>query len=224
MKVTTDSCLFGAWVAYQINKEGVSIHNCLDIGTGTGLLTLMLAQKINAAFDAIEIDKNAAEQALENVAASPWKNRITLWQQDAKEIQDKKTYDVIISNPPFYENELKSENNQKNIAHHSEQLTLSDLLQVIKKKLNPDGIFFLLLPVKRNDEIKPLLQQNGLAIRQLTFVRQSLQHDYFRVMLCGKNIGVQPKEIKINEMAIKQNNGEYTQEFSALLKDYYLYL
>src|SRR5262245_3491214 len=111
MKVTTDSCLFGAWVASRESAARSSPgtrRRILDIGGGTGLLALMLAQRTNAFIDSIEIDKDAFQQAEENVKASPWSDRISLYHGDAREFSFQHKYQTIICNPPFYEKELKS--------------------------------------------------------------------------------------------------------------------
>lgn len=223
MKVTTDGCLFGSLSPTLSKAEGVI--NLLDIGTGTGLLALMFAQvKHNAFIDAIEIDKDTFEQACENVEASPWANRIKIFHADAREFEFPDQYDIIISNPPFYENELKGENSKKNLAHHNEGLLLPELLTIIKKNLKPEGIFFLLLPFKRNEEIRKLITESDLAIRQLTFIRQSTKHDFFRIMLEGKLKTDVTVETKIDEISIKDELDQYTPAFVNLLKDYYLNL
>jgi len=149
MKVTTDGCLFGS--LSPTLSEGEGVLKVLDIGTGTGLLALMFAQKNQNAFiDAIEIDKDAFEQAAENITASPWADRINIIHADARNYSFPQQYDIIISNPPFYENELKADDKKKNVAHHSDELSLAKLLIVIKNNLSPSGTFFLLLPYKRN--------------------------------------------------------------------------
>ena len=226
MKVTTDACLFGAWAARKINNEELIINNCLDIGAGTGLLALMLAQKINARIDCIEIDRDAAKQASENVEASPWQARIAVTHGDVKNAVEtfSKKFDVIISNPPFYEKELRSTSDNKNIAHHSEHLTLDELLDIIKNNLTPDGSFYLLLPYKRNEEIKKLFNNHQLHIVEIMLVRQSVNHDYFRIMLKGKINNKDNKQTELNEMSITNDKQQYTAEFVNLLKDYYLYL
>lgn len=224
MKVTTDGCLFGAWIAENMKKESLLYNHCLDIGTGTGLLTLMLAQENEIAIDAIEIDKDAFEQAVENVTASPWSGRIQVVHADVREFESENQYDVIISNPPFYERELKSDDAKKNIAHHNEGLLFPELLSIIKKLLSPAGTFYLLLPYKRNNEIKALLSEYDLAIQQMTFVRQSVAHDYFRIMLAGKFKNAGFAETVIDEIAIKDNEDNYSQVFLSLLKKYYLHL
>ena len=223
MKVTTDACLFGSLL--PTSSEGGGFRNILDIGTGTGLLALMYAQKKSSAIiDAIEIDKEAAVQANENVMASPWKERINVINADVKDYLFSKKYDLIISNPPFYENELKGISNKKNIAHHNEGLLLEELLVVIKNNLNADGSFCLLLPFKRNEEIKNLLLNNEFEILNLTLVKQSVKHDYFRVMLMGKFKTGETEKTEFDEIAVWNDQQAYTPEFTNLLKDYYLYL
>lgn len=225
MKVTTDACLFGAWAAREVANFQPEIKTLLDIGTGTGLLTLMMAQQHpTALIDAIETDPDAAEQARENVTNSPWNKNIRVIHGDVNKFSFDKKYDCIISNPPFYENDLRGENIKKNIAHHNEGLLLADLLSIIKKSLQAQGFFYLLLPIKRQEEIKNLFRKNELSIHKLVFVRQSADHDYFRIMLAGRlnNDGV--NETTIEEIAIMGANNEYTDGFKELLKDYYLYL
>lgn len=230
MKVTTDACLFGAWSADQIKNQPfgklrAKIKNILDIGTGTGLLSLMLAQKISEpSIDSIEIDKDAFKQAKENIAASPWSDRINIIHADAKNFSFNNKYDIIISNPPFYENELKSDTKKKNIAHHSDDLSLKELLDIIKNSLSADGSFYLLLPYKRSDEIKQLLLRAHLFIRQLVFVKQSVKHDHFRIILEGKLKTDEQAETAIGEIAVWNEQQQYTDEFKRLLQDYYLHL
>ena len=224
MKVTTDACLFGAWVANEVENEKLKVERVLDIGTGTGLLSLMLAQKNDEVLiHAIEIDKDAADQAKENAASSAWKERIDILNADIKGFSFKNKFDLIISNPPFYENELRSETNRRNIAHHSENLTLKELLDVIKTNLNANGNFFLLLPYKRNDEIKKLFKDHQLHISKILLIRQSIKHDYFRIFIKG-NLSATEKEIEFDEMSICDEQQQYTNEFVRLLKDYYLHL
>ncbi len=224
MKVTTDSCLFGAWAANRARSLESETNNCLDIGTGTGLLSLMLAQQTNFTIDALEIDANAAEQATENVATSPWRNRIKIHHIDATEFLNKNQYQLIISNPPFYENELKGTDITKNIAHHDSGLSLPQLLRIIKNNLTADGVFFLLLPYKRDEEMRKLFTEHELHIQQITFVKQSVDHGYFRMMLTGRLQATSLSETLIDEIAIKDEDGNYTQAFTELLKDYYLHL
>lgn len=226
MKVTTDACLFGAWVADKIESGKLKVENVLDIGTGTGLLALMIAQKNRGRIECIEIDKLAVEQARDNADASPWKDRIHIKQGDVKSTTKTalEKFDVIVSNPPFYEREIRSASGNKNIAHHSEHLTLQELLEIIRNNLAANGTFYLLLPYKRNEEIKILFNDHQLQIAEIMFVRQSVTHDYFRIMLKGKINYNESEETEFNEMAITDGKQQYTHEFISLLKDYYLYL
>lgn len=225
MKVTTDGCLFGAWTAGQVSDEKLEVRNTLDIGTGTGLLSLMLAQKNpETIIDAIEIDPEAAEQARANVAASPWSDRINVIHGNAKDFTFTRKYDIILSNPPFYEKELKGDDDKKNTAHHDGGLLLPELLTIIKQQLAPRGRFYLLLPYKRNEEIKELLLRHQMQISQLVLVKQSTSHSYFRILIEGTLATDEPLSTIIDELSIKDERGQYSPEFTELLKEYYLYL
>jgi tRNA1Val (adenine37-N6)-methyltransferase len=222
MKVTTDACLFGAWCADEIQNSKLKISNLLDIGAGTGLLSLMIAQKNNVKIDALEIDREAAQQASENIDSSPWKENINVIRQDILSFHPEKKYDCIISNPPFYEKELVSQNQEKNLAHHSSHLNLLQLLITIKNLLNEEGCFFLLLPFKRMHEAEKTLSKNQFFIHKKIIVQQTTQHSPFRIMF----MGMKKKEVQnpVSTISISDENKQYTPEFTALLKDYYLYL
>lgn len=221
MKVTTDTCLFGAWCAAEIEK--VQPAHILDIGTGTGLLSLMAAQKSkNGYIDAVEIDTDAAAQAKENISGSPWKEHICIYPSDITAFTSPYKYNSIISNPPFYENEIISADNKKNTAHHSTDLGISTLLAHIKNHITATGTFYLLWPYKRKKILETILHQHGLFINKRVFVRQSATHDYFRIMVAG---GLQKtNEIISAGLCIWNEEKQYTSGFVQLLKDYYLYL
>lgn len=230
MKVTTDACLFGAWVAERVRSRkpgnGVSAKiSVLDIGTGTGLLSLMLAQKNPSCFiDAVEMDEAAAGQAAENIAASPWADRIRVIQADVMKHTFSSTYDIIISNPPFYERELKSVSNRANMARHDEGLVLPELLTFIQQRLKPGGVFYLLLPFKRQQEFLQLLFKKELCILNTMLVRQSEKHDCFRIMTEGQHAGMIVSEPVMDAMCFRQKNNHYTTSFKDLLSEYYLHL
>lgn len=227
MKVTTDSCLFGAWVAGEVSKPDPDSFRdqrskLLDVGSGSGLLSLMIAQKNDVTIDAVEIDKDAAEQSIQNITSSPWKERITIYNEDVLQWKTKSKYDIIISNPPFYEGDLKSGKEEKNTAHHSTQLTLYQLLHFIKTHLAEDGKFFLLLPGHRLNELQKRASKNHLSIHQIIRVKQTTNHTPFRLMIHGSKKVIE--KIVEHEISIKADNQQYTQDFISLLKDYYLYL
>ena len=223
MKVTTDTCLFGSWCAEDINANTNSDNeiNLFEIGTGSGLLSLMVAQKTNCIIDAIEIDEEAAQQAEENIFASPWKERITVHNEDVLQFNFLKPYDIILSNPPFYENELSSGNKKKDTAHHGEGLRLEALVQLIKQYLNPSGCFYLLLPFKRIVEAESILEKEELFINKKLIVHQSIAHQPFRVIIKG---GHDQQVKQEQQIFITGDNGKYTKEFTTLLQEYYLYL
>lgn len=222
MKVTTDSCLFGAWLASELSKHSFPVSaRLLDIGAGTGLLSLMVSQKNKVQIDAVEIDEEAAYQAAENIQSSPWSECIEVHHQNILHFPLQKNYDIIISNPPFYENELASEHAQKNLAHHSAALSLAQVADSIAKGLKNEGVFFLLLPYKRLQESEQVLQEKGLFIQQRIIVCQSTRHSPFRIMLKGSKAADACNE---TELSICNDQQQYTEAFTALLKDYYLYL
>ena len=152
------------------------------------------------------------------------KNRITVINEDARTFSSNKKYDLIISNPPFYENELESPDEKRNLALHSHELSLKDLLQIISPNLSAPGTFFILLPYKRYDEIKTVLKKHELAIKEIILIRQSVNHNYFRMILTGSLKTEDAIETEINEISIWNDQQQYTKEFIELLKDYYLYL
>jgi tRNA1Val (adenine37-N6)-methyltransferase len=130
---------------------------------------------------------------------------------------------VIVSNPPFYEKELKSGDDGRNLAHHGEMLNMEDLLSVIRKKLQANGRFFLLLPFKRWEEIREIMKGLDLYPDHIIFVRPTVQHSSFRVMISGRKLipGISPK---MDVICIRDEEGVYTSTFFQLLREYYLYL
>ncbi len=225
MKVTTDGCLFGAWAAQEIRLLNHPDSRCLDIGAGTGLLSLMIAQQNPVCnIDAVEIDKETAAQATQNIKAAGREDRVQLIQQDIRQFQPDRKYDIIFSNPPFYENELKGENSKKNQAHHHEGLILADLLQCCKSLLNENGRIYLLLPYKREREVLAKAEAAGYSVVQHRRVRPAEQLDYFRILLELQVKHSEPVAVRTGDIAVKDHQDQYTHAFTELLKEYYLYL
>lgn len=221
MKVCTDACLFGAWAAENIMHN---VGNILDIGTGSGLLSLMLAQKNPAAkIDAIEIDEPAAMQAAANFETSPWKERLPVFNTSIQHFSESanQQYDFIICNPPFFENDLKSINKERNLALHSEALSLEELLLSIGLNLKDDGSFAVLLPYHRTKYFEALAASKGFYCAEKVLAKQTPKHDYFRSMLHFVRTETAMVE---KEIIIKNEHNEYTPVFVDLLKDYYLNL
>jgi len=215
MKVCTDSCVFGAWSARHLNEA----KKILDAGAGTGLLSLMLAQKSESQIDSIELDPDSAVQALENIMASPWSKRIRLLEGNVLNYPLRSEYDFIISNPPFFDSDLRSPMEKKNKAKHEETLKLDELIVFIRNHLKITGTFSILLPFHRNDYFKNLARTHGFFLLQQLIVRQTPAHHPFRSISL---FGFQKPEISdSNELIIKNENGKYTREFVDLMSDYY---
>lgn len=220
MKVCTDACLQGAYTAHYLGGRS-DVKAVLDIGTGTGLLSLMGAQQSNAHFTGIELDRQACLQATENFEASPWKARLTAICGDARAFESGTLFDFILTNPPFYEDDLKSEDAQRNQAMHATQLRFPALLQVIRKQLKPGGQCSVLLPTAPFAVFKTLAEGEGLYLQKLLQVRHREGHPLFRSIGIFGDTQV---ETEVQEMAIHGEGQQYSPAFTDLLKDYYLYL
>jgi len=220
MKVCTDACILGAWVADKIKSNQINASTIFDIGTGTGLLSLMFAQKSTAKIDAIEIEENAFNQAIDNFKQSPWSERLQGFHGDAKDYHPSKKYDLIISNPPFYQDDLLSPVQNKNVAKHNETLKLNELILVINKLLKSSGSFAVLLPYHRISYFEKLAKKNYF-LKEKLLIKATLKHDYFRGILLFTLADAIPVEKKLT---IKKEDGNYSNEFIELMKDYYLNL
>jgi len=219
MKVCTDACLFGAYVSSKTTTSG----NILDIGTGTGLLALMLAQNTEAPIDAIELDAETAGQAIENAAASPWNNRIFIINRSIQDYYKNtgKKYSLIISNPPFFENSLKSTEVIRNVAIHADALPLSDLVDSIASLLDKKGTVALLLPPYESSLAKTLLESKGLFLNEQVTIKDQPEEKAIREITFYSFFNI---KTVTNEVTIKTSEGNYSPAFTALLKDYYLHL
>lgn len=162
MKVGTDAVLLGSWI------EKDEPDSILDIGTGTGVLALMLAQRYQAGIEAVEIDFESSVQARKNADLSPWGNRISIYHQSLQEFcpASSKNYDLIVSNPPYFD-ELTLAGDPKTQAKHRNTLTLEDLLACVKKLLSPKGSFFLILPPQEGRKFYTQAYASGLFCRKL---------------------------------------------------------
>jgi tRNA1Val (adenine37-N6)-methyltransferase len=219
MKVCTDACLFGAWIVERLKSHAYTKQiNVLDIGTGTGLLSLMIAQEIDCSIDAVEIDPAAARQASSNFLEANFASPITIFESDVKDVETSQVYDGIFSNPPFFENDLKSPDAKRNKALHSETLNLTELIQVIDKHLSLDGITAILLPYHRKEEMIKLAVDRTLFLYANADIKQSSTHTFFRTFLAFSR----KKQTPLSEEIIIQDNRVYSDRFIALLQNYYL--
>lgn len=216
MKVCTDSCLFGSLISTE-NKT-----NALDIGAGTGLLGLMLAQKNqNLKVTAIEIDGLAVLDATKNIEESPYNDQIQLIHQSIQGFVKSSTqkFDLIVSNPPFYQNNLRSNRLEKNMACHAESLTFDELANVIENLLSESGSAWIMLPpYEMQDFLKKSIEKK-FYINRKYLVKPNEVKPVFReiVELTWSKV----QETKVAEINIYENQ-HYSPIFAELLKDYYL--
>jgi len=213
MKVTTDACILGAYTDAQQAK------NILDIGTGTGLLALMLAQKSEAKIEAVEIDKNAYNQTVMNVNASIFKDKIRVYHTSIQDFVTLHAYDLIISNPPFFQNHLRSENQPRNNSIHTDALSFEDLLRAVLRLLSLHGTFVVLLPAYESSIFESLSISKGLYPQKKLTIRHRKDNKILRIITTFGRI---KQEIINEELNIKNADESYSLDFQALLKDYYL--
>lgn len=217
MKVCTDSCLFAAWI------DATKCKNILDIGTGTGLLSLMLAQRTNAKITAIEIDMDAYQQAKLNIYTSPFLYSISVIHtslQDFITIPNLTKFDGIVCNPPFFASHLKSKNISLNNAKHDTSLTLQNLAQAIEILLVPEGFFWVMLPDYESSLLEKMLPNFTKLIH--TEVR-NLETDVYIFRVFSKYVfkKIDNFVLKTEKIAIKIANSQYSLDFEALLQEYY---
>ncbi len=215
MKVGTDGVMLGAWANVENAKT------ILDVGTGTGLIALMLAQRSKAHIDAVEIDEPSARQAQENANGSPWKSRVSVYCQSFQQYTDETSskYDLIVSNPPYFIKSLKSDEVARTVARHNEFLPHSDLLAGISKLLTENGRFAGIFPYVEGNVFVALASTYGLFCNK-------------RVSVYGKNTGpvkrllleFSREKIAVDEstITVRGADGEFTPEYIKLTKDFYL--
>ncbi len=223
MKVCTDACLFGAWVAQDPQIQNA--QKILDIGSGTGLLSLMLAQQSTATITAIEIEAGAFKQTKANFEASPWCDRLLVEHtpiQDYAANFQQQLYDCIITNPPFYEGDLQSPDTSKNLASHSDALTWEELAKAAGELLQVHGAWYVLVPTLRAYTMQKLANNYGMQLAEEVLMYNDAKHLPIRAML--KFVKQSEASILRTKLIIKNADQSYTNEFIALLKDYYLHL
>ena len=216
MKVGTDGVLLGAWA------ECAGASNILDIGTGTGLISLMLAQRSNANIDAIEIDTNAYLQAKENILNSEWKNRIEIFNISFQDFNTNKSsvYDLIVTNPPYFINSLKAKNTERTNARHNNLLTHRDLLAGVDRLLTKKGVFCLILPYEQTYDFINMANDYNLYCKKILKVKPTLNKEPKRAL-----IELRREKIKYEEQILiieKEKRHDYTQQYKNLTKDFYL--
>ncbi len=219
MKVGTDAVLLGSWVLPTDSEKEI-----LDIGTGTGLLALMLAQRSKANIDAIDIDAHAIEQAKENIASSKWSDRISLHHIPLQsfKIMSHKKYDLIISNPPYFIDSFKANDAARNSARHADDLPYHELLESAMQLLSPNGRLCLILPAKESEVLRDLASQMGIKLSVLVrvFTKADAHFEKRHILQFEAN----PKKFEEDKIVIENNiRHDYTYEYKSLTKDFYIH-
>lgn len=219
MKVCTDACILGAWTAAKINAGKIVPSHILDIGCGTGLLSLMIAQAGKGKIDAVEINEAAFVQAKENIALSPWQQNIAVHHTAINDFIAPEKYDLIICNPPFYENDLKSGDAEKDAAMHATMLSFEALAAALKNNLAAGGKAAVLLPFHRTAGFITALQKEKLFVSERLNIAHSPKHNYFRSVLI---IGFEETTPYESSLFIRNEENIYSEAFQKLMEAYYL--
>jgi tRNA1Val (adenine37-N6)-methyltransferase len=218
MKIGTDGVLLGAWA--PVNHNPFSI---LDIGTGTGVIALMLAQRSNAQqIDALEIDESAYEQATDNFENSPWSDRLFCYHAGLDEFveEPEDEYDLIVSNPPFYTEDYKTDNEQRDLARFQDAMPFEDLIEAVDLFLSENGIFAVIIPFKEEENFLAVAAAYELYPLKITRVKGTPTTDIKRSLLAfSRNKKV---DFLIYELIIETVRHIYTTEYIELTKDFYL--
>ncbi|MCV6628651.1 MAG: methyltransferase [Flavobacteriaceae bacterium] len=218
MKVGTDGVLLGAWT--PISQQPYSI---LDVGSGTGLIGLMLAQRSGAAqIDGIELDTDAYEQCVENFEATPWNDRLFCYHASFQEFfsEIEEQYDLIVSNPPFYAEQVSSGDQQRDIARQSSSLPFDHLLVGVRQLLEPQqGVFATILPYKEESGFIELAAQLDLYPTQICRVQGNENSAIKRSLIA---FSTQKKVLIEESLVLEMERNQYTQAYRELTKDFYL--
>ena len=217
MKIGTDAVLLGAWANLEHHPNSV-----LDIGAGTGVIALMLAQRSNEeTIDAIEIDENAYKQCVGNFENSPWSDRLFCYHASLEEFTDEidYKYDLIISNPPFYSDTFKSENKQRDLARFNDALPFHHLVESVSKLLSDEGKFSVIIPFKEEENFIELASNINLFPNRITRVKGSPTSEIKRSLM---EFSFNKNGLKINELIIEVERHQYTQDYINLTEDFYL--
>ncbi len=218
MKVGTDAVLLGAWA------DVAQAKNVLDIGTGTGVIALMAAQRCEADILAIDIDPDAVEQARQNADRSPWGGRMTVACQDVRGMPAEYNgrFDVILSNPPYFVEKVKCPEMRRNTARHTDELDFSSLLEAVSRLLSDDGTFSVVLPAAVAADFISLAIRRKLSLKKQTWVCHKAEVLPKRVLMSFVRHAV--PETEVGRLIIEASPKVYTPEFAGLVKDYYLFV
>ena len=215
LKIGTDAVIIGASI--DISKA----KRILDIGTGCGIIALMLAQRSKAIIDAIEPHTPSAKDAKNNFDASPWKDKLSLYIETLENYVETtdKTYDLIVSNPPFFENDLLSADTNKTQAKHAINLHLEDIIILSRKMLNKNGKIEIIIPIHREKELIQIAQKNQLQLQRKVIVYPKKEKAAHRLIL---RFSLEQEIYTEEEIIIRNANNEYTNSYKILTRDFHL--
>ena len=221
MKVGTDGVLLGAW------SDTTGAANILDIGTGTGLIAIMLAQRAatGTAIHAVEIDEEACGQAMENMQNSPWADHLTCFHTSIQDFakQTRQRYDLIVSNPPFFSGGTFSSSQDKNSVRHTVKLPHGDLLSAVRSLLSPDGRFCMILPPMEGLRFREMAGNYGIFCSKMMEVVPKPDKPVERLLL---QFELNNKQLEKSQLLIHDGDGtnDWTAAFRKLTGGYYLNL
>lgn len=218
MKVTTEGCLFGAWLASHATEP----RRILDIGAGTGLIMLMTAQAFPCPVDGVELDPAAASQARENLADSPWADRCTIYSDDVRSFRNTSRYDLVVSNPPFHTASLRSGDERVNMARHDDSLTLDQLAAAAQRLSTDDGSLAVWLPCRKAAELEGISKNRGWNVSRRLHVSRKNGEPPFRTLTELKRAS--SGRIEELDVFIRDSDGSYGDAFREWLTPYYLQL
>ena len=217
VKIGTDAILLGAWASVN------DAYTVLDIGTGCGVIALMLAQRTaeNVRIHAVEIDRHDADIALENVASSPWKDKVEIFNSSIQNFNPPLIYDCIVSNPPFFSDSFKPFNHQRQQARHTESLPFTELIDSVTGLLSEEGRFSLILPYREGQNFINQASMKGLYVSR-QFIFKSRKSKPAERLLLEFRKQIQTPEV--GELIMFEGENDWSEDYKKLTKEFFLHL
>ena len=217
MKVGTDGVLLGAWVTPSSPPKHI-----LDIGTGTGLIAIIMAQRFEGAnIIGIDIDSESVQEATLNMTNCQWYKRLSCCESSLQNANFNHSFDLIVCNPPYFKNTTTSIDERRATARHTSSLSLNDIFEKMEVLLSPKGELMIVYPSENIQEIKADLKSFGLYMNEICWVKGNEKSNVKRVLL---KISKQKKTLIENQLTIEKERHQYTDEYVDLCKDFYLNL